>query len=87
MHVDDKGKGLRVTIYAGTQGGYILNLCPDWEWVMSAEALPLYSREGTTVPVLGEDGWDPDPWTYVETVKYLAPSGVRTTDRPSRSES
>jgi len=53
LHVDDNGKGLRVTSCAGTQGGYILNLGPDWEWVINAEPLPLYPREGTTVAVEG----------------------------------
>jgi len=63
----------------------MLNVGPDWEWVINAEPLLLYPREGTTV--VGEAGWDRDPWTYVEKVKYLAPTVVRTTNRPSRSES
>jgi hypothetical protein len=45
---------------------------------------PLYHRESDPVPIVQEAGWAPGPvWTGAEN---LAPSGIRSPDRPSRSE-
>jgi hypothetical protein len=46
---------------------------------------PLYPREGDPVPILQEAGWAPGPvWT---TAENLALTGIRSPDRPARSES
>jgi hypothetical protein len=43
------------------------------------------SRERDPVPIVQEAGWAPGPvWTAA---KYLAPTGIRSPDRPVRSES
>ena len=45
----------------------------------------LYPRERNTAPILQEAGWAPGPvWTEAEN---LAPNGIRSLDRPARSES
>jgi hypothetical protein len=44
-----------------------------------------YPRESDPVPIAQEAGWAPGPvWTGAEN---LAPTGIRPTDRPARSES
>ena len=46
---------------------------------------PLYPRERDTAPTVQEAGWAPGPvWTGAEN---LAPTGIRSPDRPARSES
>ena len=60
------------------------NLTARCGWVINAMPRPLYPREwpGTIVQ---EAGWAPGPvWTGVEN---LAPTGIRTPDRPARSGS
>jgi len=56
-------------------------------WVVNATLRPLYSREGGSEPIAEEAGWAPGPvWTGVERRKFLAPTRVRTPNRPFRSE-
>jgi hypothetical protein len=53
--------------------------------VASRTPRPLYPREGDPVPLLLEAGWAPGPvWTAAEN---LTPNGIRSPDRPARSES
>jgi hypothetical protein len=45
----------------------------------------VYPRERDPLPTLQEAGWAPGPvWTGAEN---LAPTGIRSPDRPARSES
>ena len=45
----------------------------------------LYPQERDPVPIVQEAGWAPRPvWTAAE---KLAPTGIRSPDRPARSES
>jgi hypothetical protein len=45
---------------------------------------PLYPREKDPVPIVQEAGWAPRPvWTAAEN---LAPTGIRSPERPARSE-
>jgi len=54
-------------------------------WVVNATPRLLYPRERDPVPIVWEAGLAPGPdWTGGE---YLAPSGIRSPDRPARSES
>jgi hypothetical protein len=54
-------------------------------WVVNATPRPLYPRERDPVPIVQEDGWAPGPvWTGAEN---LAPTGIRSPDRPARSQS
>jgi hypothetical protein len=53
--------------------------------VASATSRPLYPRERDPVPIVQEAGWAPGPvWTGAEN---LAPTGIRSPDRPAHSES
>ena len=53
--------------------------------VVNATTRPLYSAERDPVPDLPEAGWAPGPvWMGAQN---LAPTGVRSPDRPVRSES
>jgi hypothetical protein len=53
------------------------------EGVVNATPRPLYPREKDPVSTVQEAGWAPLPvWICVETV---APTGIRSPDRPSRS--
>jgi hypothetical protein len=53
--------------------------------VASPTPRPLYPRERDPVPIVREAGWAPGPvWTAAEN---LAPTGIRSPDRPARSES
>ena len=53
-------------------------------WRISTTPRPLYPRKDP-VPTVQEAGWAPGPvWTDAEN---LAPTGVRSPDRPARSES
>ena len=55
------------------------------EWVVKATPRPLYPRERDPVAIVQEAGWASGPvWTGRKT---LAPSRVRTPDRPALSES
>jgi hypothetical protein len=43
---------------------------------------PLYSREGTPVPIAQEAGWATQPvWTFWPRGKLFARNGTRTPDR------
>ena len=56
-----------------------------WGWVVSTTPRPLYPRERDPVPIVQEVGWAPEPvWTGAEN---LAPTVIRSPDRPARSES
>ena len=53
-------------------------------WVVSAAPRPLYLRKETGAHSI-RAGWAPEPvWTSVEN---LAPTGIRSPDRPARSQS
>jgi len=54
-------------------------------WVANATPRPLYPRERDSGPFVWEAAWAPGPaWTGAEN---LAPTGIRSPDRPARSES
>ena len=54
-------------------------------WVVNAMPRPIYSRERDPVPTVQEVGWAPGPvWTGAVN---LAPTGIRSPDLPTRSES
>ena len=54
-------------------------------WVVNATPRPLYPWERHPVPIVQEAGWAPGPfWTGAEN---LAPTGIRSPDRSTRSES
>jgi hypothetical protein len=53
--------------------------------MVNATSRSLYSSERDPVHNLHEAGWTPGPiWTGAE---YLAPTGIRSADRPGRSDS
>ena len=53
-------------------------------WVVNATPRPLYDREKDPVPILQEAGRAPESvWTGAEN---LAPAGIRSPNRPARSE-
>jgi len=53
-------------------------------WVFNATRQPIYPRDRTGT-IVQEAGWAPMPvWTGAEN---LAPTGIRSPDRPARSES
>jgi len=53
--------------------------------VVNATPRPLSPQERDPVPIIQEAGWAPGPvWTGAEN---LAPTGIRSPDRPARSES
>ena len=55
------------------------------EWVLNATTRPLYPRESDPVPILYESGWATGP---VRTgAENLAPTGIRSLDRPAGSDS
>jgi hypothetical protein len=52
---------------------------------VSASRRGRFTPEKDPVPIVQEAGWAPEPvWTGVEN---LAPTGVRSPDRPARSQS
>ena len=54
-------------------------------WGVSVTPRPLFTRGKNPVPIVQEDGWTPGPvWTGEEN---LAPTGIRSPDRPARSHS
>jgi hypothetical protein len=62
----------------------ILNLGARRGWVFSTTPRPLYPRKDPA-PIVQEAGWAPGPvWTCV---KNLASTGIRSPDRPARSQS
>jgi hypothetical protein len=53
-------------------------------WVVNARPRPLYPLERAPVPIVQDSGWAAGPvWTGAENV---APTGIRSPDRPARSE-
>ena len=61
------------------------NLGARWGWVVNAKPRMLYPRERHLVPIVQEVGWAPKAvWKGAENV---AVPGVRSPDRPARSES
>ena len=55
------------------------------EWVVDATPRPIYSRENYPVAIVQEAGWALGPvWTRAEN---LAPTGIRSLDRPTSGES
>jgi len=61
------------------------NLGARWGWVVNATLRPLYARERDPVPIVQEVGWASGP-AYTGALN-LAPTGIRSPDRPARSES
>jgi hypothetical protein len=54
-------------------------------WVVNATSRPLYPRERNSVPILYASGWAPGSvWTDAENI---APTVIRSPDRPARSQS
>jgi len=54
-------------------------------WGVSVTPRPLFAPGKDPVPIVQEAAWAPGPvWTSVEN---LAPTGIRTPDRPARSQS
>jgi hypothetical protein len=54
-------------------------------WGVSLKSRPLFTPGKDPVPILQEAGWAPQPvWTGAEN---LAPTGIRSPDRPARSKS
>jgi hypothetical protein len=61
------------------------NLGARWGWVVNATPWPLYPRERDPLSIEQEAGWAPElVWTGVEN---LAPTGIRSPDRPASSNS
>jgi len=59
----------------GTRGGRVVSVTPR----------PLFTPGKDPVPIVQETGWAPGPvWTGAEN---LAPTGIRSPDRPARSQS
>ena len=54
-------------------------------WVVSSTHRPLFTPGKDPLPIVQEAGWAPEPvWTGAEN---LAPTGIRSPDRPARSQS
>jgi len=54
-------------------------------WGVSVTPRPLFAPRKDPVPIVQEAGWTPGSvWTSVEN---LAPTGIRSPDRPTRSQS
>ena len=54
-------------------------------WGVSVTPRPLFTPGKDPVPIVQEAGWAPGPvWTRAEN---LAPTGIRSPDRPARSQS
>jgi hypothetical protein len=54
-------------------------------WGVSVTPRPLFTPRKDPVPIVQEAGWTPGPvWTGAEN---LAPTGIRSPDRPARSQS
>jgi hypothetical protein len=73
------GGGVEVMLYS------FFNLGARWGWMVNATPRPLYFPERDPVAIVQEARWTPGPvWTGAEN---LAPTGIRSPDRPARSES
>jgi hypothetical protein len=56
-----------------------------WGWVVNATTRPLYPREREPVPIVQVAGRAPGP--VGTAAENLAPTGVRSPDRPSGNKS
>jgi hypothetical protein len=65
------------------------NLCARWRWVVNALPRPLYPRERpcTLYPFYRRLGGGRSGGVVWRSVENLAPTGIRSPDRPARSES
>ena len=55
------------------------------EWGVSVTSRPLFTLGKDPLPIVQESGWDPGlVWTGAE---YVATTGIRSPDRPARSQS
>ena len=75
------------TAHTGSKGIALLFLYHDTRkgWGVIATPRPLFTPGKGSVPIVQEAGWAPGPiWTGAEN---LAPTGIRSPDRPSRSQS
>jgi hypothetical protein len=62
----------------------VLDLGTRRGWGVSVTPRPLYTPGKDPVPIVQEVSWAPGPvWTCAEN---LAPTGIRSTDRPARSQ-
>jgi hypothetical protein len=70
----------------GSRGiALLFSLGSAWGSLVTATPWPLYPQERDSVPIVQEVGWAPGPvWTVAEN---LASTGIRSPDRPARSES
>ena len=55
------------------------------EWVVNATPRPLYPREREPVAIVQEAGWASGPVLMAS--ENLAPTGIRSPDRPTHRES
>ena len=61
------------------------NLSARYGWVVNTTPGPLYPWIRDPIPIAQEAGWAPGPfWTGAEN---LAPTGIRSSESPARSES
>ena len=66
----------------------ILDLGIRWSCVANFKRRPLYRPESSTVFIAQKPIWTPEPvWMVLEKRKSLVLAGIRTPDRPARSES
>jgi len=75
------------TAHRGSKGIALLFLDhgPRRGWGVSVTPGPLFTPGEDPVPIVQEAGWAPGPvWTSAEN---LAPTGIRSPDRPARSQS
>jgi hypothetical protein len=63
----------------------VVKLCASWGWLVTATPSPLHPQEGVSVVLVQNDVWTSGPvWTGAQDI---TPTGVRTPNRPARSES
>jgi hypothetical protein len=75
-----------MTAQRGSRGAALpfLNLGARWMWMPNSMPWPFYPQTRDPVPLLKEAGCVPRPaWTGAEN---LPPTGIRSPDRPNRSE-
>ena len=75
---------VRFTPEQATKAYSFLNLGASWGWVVNATLRPLYPRERLCAHSIGI--WL-GPRAGVEDVENVAPTGIRSPDRPARSQS
>ena len=75
------------TAYRGSRSTALLFLDHEGRkgWGVSVTPRPLFTPGKNPVPIVQEAGWAPGPvWTGAEN---LTPTGIRSPDRPARSQS